>query len=280
MRKRDAEKSPAPSPNPHLRSPSLFLPIPMLRLFILAVFATTVLAQSPTPAPTLYAVRLTSGPAWDAARSANDQIGMKEHSANLARLRREGTLVLGARFGELGLLVLRVPDEPAVRQALAADPTATNGVFQVQIDVFSPFAHGTTAYLTTPEAIALRAYLDANNRHEPDAVAALLAPDVKWFTLEKEKLSTEGDGRDALRTWLAGYFKSLPDVRSDFLAIEQTGAFLSVRERASWTAKDGTRRSQQAHGVYEIRDGLIVRAWYFPSARDGERPAPRAPAAK
>lgn len=229
------------------------------------------LAQAPSPVappPRLYAVRLSTGPARDAAKSPNDQTGMKEHSANIARLRREGTLVLGARFGELGLLVLRVPDEAAVRAQLAPDPTVASGVFKVQIDVFSPFAHGTTAWLTTPEAVVLRAYLDAYNRHEPEVVAALLSPKVKWYSLDADKLLTDGDGREALRTWLAGYFKSLSDARSDFLTIEQTGAFLSVRERASWTAKDGARLSQQAHAVYEIRDGLIERVWYFPSVRD------------
>ncbi|MEY2882023.1 MAG: hypothetical protein RLZZ15_4403 [Verrucomicrobiota bacterium] len=224
-------------------------------------------------APALFAVRLSTGPAWDPAKSPNDQAGMKEHSANIARLRRDGTLVLGARFGELGLLVLRVPDEAAARAALAPDPTIASGVFKTQIDPFAPFAHGTTAYLTTPEAITLRAYLDAYNRHEPDAVAALLAPAVKWFSLDADKLSVDGEGRDAVRTWLTGYFKSLPDVRSEFLSIEQTGAFLAVRERASWTAKDGKPRSQQAHAIYEIREAQIVRAWYFPSVRD---PAPAA----
>jgi hypothetical protein len=158
---------------------------------------------------------------------------MKEHSANIARLRREGTLVLGARFGELGLLVLRVPDEAAVQAQLGSDPAIASGVFKTQIDVYAPFAHGTTAWLTTPEAIVLRAYLDAYNRHEPDTVAALLAPDVKWFSLDADKLSVDGDGRAALRTWLAGYFKSLPDTRSDFLSLEQNGPFLSARERAS-----------------------------------------------
>ena len=221
-----------------------------------------------TPPPRLYAVRLSTGPAWDPAKSPNDQAGMKDHSANIARLRREGALVLGARFGELGLLVLRLPDEAAVRAQLAPDPAIAAGVFKVQIDVFSPFAHGTTAWLTSPEAVVLRAYLDAFNRHEPDAVAALLSPEVKWRSLDGDKLVTEGDGREALRTWLAGYFKSLPDVRSDFLTIEQTGAFLYVRERASWTAKDGARQSQQSHAVYEIRNDLIQRAWYFPSVRD------------
>jgi hypothetical protein len=247
----------------------------MLFLSLLSAVLGLAQPQPPSavaPPPRLYAVRLSTGPAWVAAKSPNDQTGMREHSANIARLRREGTLVLGARFGELGLLVLRVPDEAAVRAQLAQDPAVASGVFKVQIDVFSPFAHGTTAWLTTPEAVVLRAYLDAYNRHEPDAVAALLSPKVKWYSLDADKLSTDGDGREALRTWLAGYFKSLPDVRSDFLTIEQTGAFLSVRERAGWTAKDGTSRSQQAHAVYEIRDGLIERVWYFPSVPD---PAPR-----
>lgn len=240
-------------------------------LLVSLISSVLALAQAPAsiaPPPRLYAVRLSTGPAWDAARSPNDQTGMKEHSANIARLRREGTLLLGARFGELGLLVLRVPDEAAVRAQLAPDPTIASGVFKVQIDAFSPFAHGTTAWLTTAEAVVLRAYLDAFNRHEPDAVAALLSPRVKWYSLDADKLVTDGDGREALRTWLTGYFKSLPDVRSDFVTIEQTGAFLSVRERASWTAKDGSRVSQQSHAVYEVRDGLIERVWYFPSVRD------------
>ena len=247
-------------------------------MLLLTAAATVLLAQEPAPAnapPRLYAVRLSTGPAWDSAKPPNDQAGMKEHSANIARMRREGTLVLGARFGELGLLVLRVPDESAVRAQLAFDPAVSSGVFKARIDVFSPFAHGTTAWLTTPEAVVLRAYLDAYNRHEPDAVAALLSPKVKWYSLEGDKLGTDGDGREALRAWLVGAFKSRPDVRSDFLSIEQTGAFLSVRERARWTTADGTSRSQQSHGVYEIRDGLIERAWYFPALLDP--PAPRSP---
>lgn len=243
----------------------------MKNLLILAVIAATGLAQSPSPTPApqppprLYAVRLSVGPAWDAAKSPNEQTGMAAHSANIARLRNEGTLVVGGRFGELGLLVLRLPDEASVRKALSPDPTSTNGVFKVQIDVFSPFAHGSTAYLMTPEAIALRAYLDAHNRHEPDAVAALLAPNVKWLALDADKLTVEGDGREAMRAWLKRYYTSLPDVRAEFLSIEQTGAYLSVRERATWTTKEGVKRSQHGHGVFEIRDGLIVRVWYFPA---------------
>lgn len=250
-------------------NPSL-LPVALAFLTTSLAFAQpapTAASSPPTP-PRLYAVRLTTGPAWDAAKSPNDQPGMRAHSANIARLRREGTLVHGARFGELGLLVLRLPDEPAVRAALAADPTIASGVFKIQIDPYAPFAHGSTAYLVTPEAVLLRTYLDAYNRHDPAAVAATLAPAVKWFGLSGDQLSTEGSSRDAVQTWLTGHFRAHPDTRSEISDLTQNGPYLSFRERATWTAQDGTRRSQQSLATAEIRDGLLARVWYFPAMPD------------
>jgi hypothetical protein len=221
----------------------------------------------------MFAVRLTTGPAWDATKSPNEQAGMREHSANIARLRREGLLVLGARFGEVGLLVLRVPDAATAQSQFDPDPTIAAGVFKFQVDAFAPFAHGNTAWLMTPEAILLRAYLDAFNRHEADAVAAFCAENFKWYSIDGDKTSTDAGSRAQLRDWLVGYFKSLPTVGSEFLSIEQTGPFLTVRERASWDNKEGKRVSQQALGVYEIRDGLIQRVWYYPAAKDAPPPA-------
>lgn len=254
----------------------------ILTLLTGLVLASVLAAQTPPtpppPAPKLFAVRLTTGPAWDAGKAPNDQAGMREHSANIARMRREGLLVLGARFGELGLLVLRVPDAAAAQAQFAPDPTIAAGVFKLQVDAFAPFAHGNTAWLMTPEAILLRAYLDAFNRHEADAVAAFCAETFKWHSLEGDKASIDAESRTQLRDWLTGYFKSLPTVRSEFLTIDQAGPFLSVRERASWENKAGQRVSQQGFGVYEIRDGLIQRVWYYPSVKDA--PPPAAPPAK
>ena len=233
------------------------------------LFASVLTAQTPpTPPPKMFAVRLTTGPAWDAARPPNDQAGMREHSANIARLRREGVLVLGARFGELGLLVLRVPDAAAAQAQFAPDPTIAAGVFKLQVDAFAPFAHGNTAWLMTPEAILLRAYLDAVNRMDAGSVTAMCAENFAWYNVEGDKVAAEVQGREKLREWLTGYFKSIPGVHTEFLAVEQTGPFLTVRERAAWDNKEGRRVSQQALGIYEIRDGLIQRVWYYPSVKD------------
>lgn len=85
----------------------------------IALFAALNLgAQSDT----LFAVRFTVGPKWDPAKAPNEQAHFAEHSANLSRLRKEGVLVIGARFGEVGLVVLRLPDEDSVKAQLARDP--------------------------------------------------------------------------------------------------------------------------------------------------------------
>lgn len=171
------------------------------------------------------------------------------------------------------LLGLRVPDEGAVQVQLAPDPTIAGGGFNAQSDAFSPFAHGNTADPTTPEAVLLHAYLAAYNRHDADAGAAYCAEDFKWHSIDGDQTSTDAGNRTQLRAWLVGYFKSIPTVHSDFLSVEQTGPYLTVRERATWDNTEGQRVSQQAHGVYEIRENLMRRVWYFPSVKDAPPPS-------
>jgi ketosteroid isomerase-like protein len=161
-----------------------------------------------------------------------------------------------------------VPDAAAAQAQFESDPTIAAGVFRLQVDAFAPFAHGNTAFLMTPEAILLRAYLDAVNRMDATAVTAMCAEDFTWYNVEGDKLTPEVRGRAKLHEWLSGYFRDLPSVRTEFLAVEQAGPFLTVRERAAWDNQAGQRVSQQALGVYEIRDGLIQRAWYYPSVKD------------
>ena len=241
-----------------------------LLLLLSTLFAASLSAQTPpTLAPEkLFAARYSKGPAWDATKGPNDQAGMREHSANLGRLRREGHILFGARYGDTGLIVFHAADEAEVRKFLEPDPTHKSGVFRLAVDPFNPFYPGSTNYPTTPEAAILRAYLDAFNRHDSDAVAAFCAEDVKWLSVDGDKVAPETSSRADLQAWLTGYFKSFPTVRSDFLSLEQTGPILSVRERASWENKAGQRVAQQAVGVYEIRDGRIRRVWYFAATRE------------
>jgi uncharacterized protein YciI len=242
---------------------------------LLLVLACAAPAAEAPAAQKLFAVTITTGPAWDAAKPANEQKFFREHSANLARLRAENVSVLGGRFSDKGFLIVRAADEAAVRAELAKDPSIAAGVFQAAVDEYRPFQHGDTRPpLATPEVAVVRAALAAYNTRDAAAVAAHYADDIKWFSVAGDKQSLDGEGRAAVEKWLAGYFKSLPDVRAEISDVTQTGPHVSFRERVTWTAKDGTRRAQSAIGLYEVRDGKIARAWYFPAARDAVPPTP------
>jgi hypothetical protein len=194
---------------------------------------------------------------------------MREHSANLARLRAENISVLGGRYADKGLLLVRAASEAAVRAELAQDPAIAAGVFQASVEEYRPFQHGDTRPpLATPEVAVVRAALAAYNTRDAAAVAAHYADDIKWFGVAGDKQSLEGEGRAAVEQWLAGYFKSVPDVRAEISELAQTGSHVSFRERVTWTAKDGTRRAQSALAIYEVRDGRIARAWYFPAVHE------------
>ena len=95
-------------------------------------------------APRLFAVELTRGSAWDTAKAANEQPGFAEHSANIRRLTESQALVIGARYGDTGLLVVRADDEAAARAHFAADPMVAKNVFRAEVAPFSAFKHGCT----------------------------------------------------------------------------------------------------------------------------------------
>jgi hypothetical protein len=116
------------------------------------------------------------------------------------------------------------------------------------------------------EAATVRSYVAAYNAHDIDGVVKLLHPEFVWLNVDGETVAVEARGRDAIRTSLAGYFKSLPSARSEIETLSTLGPWVSVRERAHWQGKDGPR-SQAAMSVYEVRDGLLRRVWYYPSVK-------------
>lgn len=110
-------------------------------------------------------------------------------------------------------------------------------------------------------------WIDAFNRHDVEAMTAEVAPDFEWFMVDGEKVSVETRGVDALRESMRGYFEGLPSARSKVEQVMVSGAYVTLRERASWTSKSGEPKSQSALAVYELSDGKLRRAWYFPAER-------------
>lgn len=97
--------------------------------------------KAPEPAP-LFAVVFRTGPKWDAAKPPNEQAFFQEHSANLRRLREAGSIAIGARYADVGLIVVTAKDEAEVRRLFEADPSIANGTFQMDVHAFYPFFKG------------------------------------------------------------------------------------------------------------------------------------------
>lgn len=103
-------------------------------------------AQTPLPAeaaPPLFAVQVRTGARWDAAKPPVEQAFFREHSAHLKKLRDAGHIVVGARYADVGLLVVAAPDEAAVRALMEEDPSMKAETFRFDIHPFNVFYGGT-----------------------------------------------------------------------------------------------------------------------------------------
>lgn len=100
------------------------------------------IGQEPAPAERLFAIVFRTGPAWDAAKPPNEQAHMKDHSANLAEMRKSGTIVLGARYADVGLMVAKAQSAADVEKLLARDPSIAAGVFRADVHPWSTIYDG------------------------------------------------------------------------------------------------------------------------------------------
>jgi len=84
--------------------------------------------------PELYAVRLERGGPWDWSRGLREQEGSAEHGRFMDRLVDEGFILLGGPLeGDRDTLhVIIASSEPAIRERLAQDPWARNGMLRVK----------------------------------------------------------------------------------------------------------------------------------------------------
>jgi hypothetical protein len=112
----------------------------------------------------------------------------------------------------------------------------------------------------------VRAQFEAFNDHDVEALTARIAPDFTWWSVSGDSTVLEVRGRDDFRDGMSDYFASLPSVQSSIEGATVTGAYVAVRERVRWSTAEGSR-SQEALAVYEVRNGLIRRVWYYPAQR-------------
>lgn len=87
----------------------------------------------------LFVVHFALGPRWNEDAPPQAQPGFAEHAENLKRLREEGAIAFGARYGDLGMIVLRAASAGAARAMIAADPGVRSGIFVFELAPLSVF---------------------------------------------------------------------------------------------------------------------------------------------
>ncbi len=108
-------------------------------------------------------------------------------------------------------------------------------------------------------------HLRAFNAGDVDGMSKLQHPDIEWLSVNGNSISVEVAGRDALSKNMAEYFQSPSKITGSLRDWSVNAPYVSVTETASWTAKDGTKKSQSSMTVYELEDNLIRRVWYYPA---------------
>lgn len=98
---------------------------------MITTWLTATLALAPSDS--LFAVLFRTGPGWRADRPPAEQEHFQVHSRNLGRLRQEGRIVLGGRYGDVGLILVRAANRDEARGYFAADSSVARGVFTAEI---------------------------------------------------------------------------------------------------------------------------------------------------
>jgi uncharacterized protein YciI len=106
--------------------------------------SSTPAAPPPSPNVTgeVYALVFRTGPAWDKAKPPGEQPFFADHSKNLRDMRAEGRLLLGGRFSDQGLVLVRAASLDEARALVDRDPSVKNGTFQAEVHPFRAFMPG------------------------------------------------------------------------------------------------------------------------------------------
>jgi len=99
-------------------------------------------AQSQPAQDSLYIVTYTTGSAWDVGKKPNEQNYFKEHSSNLSAWRKNGTIKLGARYAEKGMIIIAAGSIQAARELIFTDPAVVNKLFNADVQKLNLFYEG------------------------------------------------------------------------------------------------------------------------------------------
>ncbi len=117
-----------------------------MKVLIVSLILTTSLcaqvSQKKEQSRQYYAAVFSRGEHWDMTKQPNEQTYFYNHGKNMQRLRTEGKIALGGRFGELGLVVFNSGSEAEVRSFFSSDSLVLKNILKMELHVFQPFYKG------------------------------------------------------------------------------------------------------------------------------------------
>ena len=108
----------------------------------------------------------------------------------------------------------------------------------------------------------VHAYFSAYNAHNVGEMRTMVTDDVRWMSVEGDRIAVEANGKKSLGEAMAAHFARSPSTRSEVRDINELGKFVTVIE-AAMRESDGATGSQCAISVYQISAGLISNVWYY-----------------
>ena len=110
-------------------------------LIAISLFSLQVFAQE-TKAMSQFIVHFELGASWDKSLPPQQQPKFAEHSQNLNRLRKQNVIVFGARYSDLGVIIVEAESLAAAEAIISVDPGIQSGIFNYKIaklNVFYPW---------------------------------------------------------------------------------------------------------------------------------------------
>jgi len=89
-----------------------------------------------------FVVQYTTGYGWDQQKKPGDQMFFKDHSALMQKLRKEGTTLIGGRYADIGLLIMKAVSLDDLKTTLAVDPSVEHGTMKFEVHPLSIFFGG------------------------------------------------------------------------------------------------------------------------------------------
>ena len=109
-------------------------------VFVSFVFCPASYGDEP-PVEKTFILHFTTGEAWLPDTPFSEQLHSAGHGRNLRRLRDEGIILIGARYSDKGLLILR-GTETDLRAEIDKDPMVQAGAFEYELFELALFYKG------------------------------------------------------------------------------------------------------------------------------------------